>query len=342
MGCENSPERMFTSAVINGDLVALAPADLPNHRVKRYKGDDLALPVSEFVAEDQLTLRKIYTFLQRLFELLKKESPARERLMESFVAEQNLSTFIEAVQELGHASFSAHPSERLAKVIHDVRGGGLAPLLGQLQLWSLDGERAAGCDALYFLTRDHLKIMRNALLGLDDPKREEDLQTKIHDTDFIVQKWQGARLHSGEGQKTLEVDCPKSVAISECCVEFGALDRVLYNLLNNACRHGAGNRIHLAIFRVPEEEGRNLRFVLLNALSEEDETRLRSTNLQSLFESGVSTTGSGYGLNVAAEFVAHAYGIAQPEEAVAQSYLGAKLLAHRFAIWFHWPIVTDC
>jgi signal transduction histidine kinase len=131
------------------------------------------------------------------------------------------------------------------------------------------------------------------------------------------------------------------VAISECCVEFGALDRILYNLLNNACRHSAAERIHLALFPVPDENGENLRFVLLNALKEEDRVRLRSMDLKTLFQVGVSSTGSGYGLHVAAEFVAHAFGLASPEEAVADRYLGANLIADQFAIWFHWPIVAE-
>ena len=74
-------------------------------------------------------------------------------------------------------------------------------------------------------------------------KRADDLLPKIHGTDFIVQKWQGATLH-GQGRGIrIEVDCPQAMAISECCVEFGALDRILYNLLNNACRHAASDRI---------------------------------------------------------------------------------------------------
>ncbi|WP_201505674.1 hypothetical protein, partial [Escherichia coli] len=132
---------------------------------------------------------------------------------------------------------------------------------------------------LYFLTRDHLKIMRNALLGLDDAKREEDLLPKVHGTDFIVQKWSGAALHNHGRQVRLEVECPQPVAISECCVEFGALDRILYNLMNNACRHAASDHIRLVLFPIPSPDGDDLRFVLLNSVSADDLSHLRQMEL---------------------------------------------------------------
>lgn len=324
------------------DLVALARSDLQNYRVKRYKGDDLAVAMSVFTEGDRSSIGTIYAFLQKLFTILKSEGNERSRLFRQFLKETSIAGMVDLVVELGQQSFRAQPSEILAKAIHDIRGGGLTPLLGQLELCALDIASAPSLDALFFLTRDHLKIMRNALLGLDDAQRNEDLKTKLHGTDFIVRKWNGAQLRSGEKETRLEVDCPEEVAISECCVEFGALDRILYNLLNNACRHTYGEEIQLAIFRVPEQQGLNLRFVLLNRIAPADEVRLRNTDLQLLFRTGVSTTGSGYGLSVAAEFVAHAFGIKNPEEAVEAQYLGARLLDHRFAVWFHWPIVTEC
>jgi hypothetical protein len=123
--------------------------------------------------------------------------------------------------------------------------------------------------------------------------------------------------------------------------KFGALDRILYNLINNACRHSARESIQLVLFPVPDPQGENLRFVRLNALSSGDRSRLRGADWHALFRAGVSTTGSGLGLNVAAEFVANAFGLATPDEAVAAGYLGAQLLHDQFAIWFHWPIVAE-
>ncbi len=329
----------FPRSVTHADLLGVAPTVLQNGRAKRYHGDDLAISIEDFVAPDQAIIRQLYAFLEGFFSALQGDDPARESVMRTFLDRYDVNGLVKEIRTLGPASHRANPSPLLAKTVHDVRGGGFTSLIGHIEYWRLGLQEGSPCDAFYFLVRDHLKIMRNALLGLDDAKRNEDLEIKIHGTDFIVEKWNGARLTTGDKSVQLEVHCPQPVDISECCVEFGALDRILYNLLNNACRHSAGDRIQLILFPVPETQGENLRFVLLNALSESDRDHLRTLDLQSLFRAGISTTGSGYGLNVAADFVANAFGVRTPEEAVAGQYLGATLLGDHFAIWFHWPIV---
>ncbi|HEX8295594.1 MAG TPA: hypothetical protein VF593_04805 [Chthoniobacteraceae bacterium] len=322
-------------------LLDLAPLSLRNHRLRRYLGDDLCSPLSSFEPVDQILIRKLYAFLQALFEALKDgaETTRADRLQE-LLQQYDPEDVVTQARELGRASYAAAPSPQLAKTVHDLRGGGLTPLLGHLQLAQL-GLSGAGLDTLYFLTRDHLKIMRNALLELDDEKRNEDLLPKVHGTDFIVEKWNGAVLHHERREIRLVVDCAQPAAISECCVEFGALDRILYNLINNACRHVANDSIRLVIFPVPDAGGENLRFVLLNSVTEADAENLRARDLPQLFEAGVSTTGSGFGLSVAADFVANAFGISDPAQAVAGRYLGATFVESDFAVWFHWPIVAD-
>jgi K+-sensing histidine kinase KdpD len=249
---------------------------------------------------------------------------------------------VNLVEPLGRASYAAAPLPLMAKTLHDLRGGGLTALLGQLQLAQWREIEEPAVSALHFLTRDHLKIMRNALLGLDDVKRNEDLNPKDHGTDLIVQKWHGAFLHGHGRTIRLDVDCPQATAISECCVEFGALDRILYNLINNACRHTASDSIRLFLLPVPGENGKDLRFILVNALSSEDLQRLGALNLATLFLEGTSTTGSGLGLAIISDFVTHAYGLQHLDQAIEGGYLGAKLIEDSFAAWFHWPrIVSD-
>jgi len=167
------------------------------------------------------------------------------------------------------------------------------------------------------------------------------LLPKIHGTDFIVEKWRGSSLRSGDRTLQLAVECAGNVAISECCVEFGALDRILYNLINNASRHAASAALSLSIFPIPDAEGGNLRFVLTNSVAPADAAHLGTLDLRTLFRAGVSTTGSGYGLSVAAEFVANAFGITSVEKAVDEQYLGARLDGEVFRAWFHWPVVAD-
>ena len=42
----------------------LSLTSLPNFRKRRYLGDDLCLPLSEFLPEDQQRVRELYAFLE--------------------------------------------------------------------------------------------------------------------------------------------------------------------------------------------------------------------------------------------------------------------------------------
>jgi hypothetical protein len=318
----------------------LAPAELQNFRPRRYLGDDQCLSMYALTESDAGTIRWIYTTLLELFESLRHGDDAEKiAALQRFAAAYDAEDFVTRVMPLGKASYAADPSPLVAKTMHDVRGGGLTPLLSRLQLAQMTGASADTVTALYFLTRDHLKIMRNALIGLDDPRRNEDLLPKLHGTELIVEKWNGSVIRQADRELQIRVSCPERVDISECCVEFGALDRILYNLMNNACRHSSGEPIELEIFRIPDAQGVNLRFVLQNHVTEADAAQLATRELRQLFEAGVSTTGSGYGLAVVADFVANAFGLTTSGAALDGQYLGARLLGREFAVWFHWPIV---
>ena len=330
---------MYSYSISQTDLLELAPLSLHNRRSKRYHGDNLAISMIAFVESDRAIIVELYEFLRDLLNLLNKEGRDEARIME-MLRPGKIEPLIDNVRELGTRSYKADPHPLLAKTTHDLRGGGLTPLFGLIEYANLDGPTPALLTSLFFLTRDHLKIMRNALLGLDDAARTRDLEIKLHSTDLIVEKWDGTLLNSGKGEIRLAVHCPESVDISECCVEFGALDRILYNLLNNACRHTAQGVIDLVLFPVPDKGGGNLRFVLVNALAAADEAHLRNVDLGTLFDAGVSTTGSGYGLSVVAEFVANAFGVGSSDGAVAGKYVGVTLREGKFVIWFHWPIVS--
>lgn len=327
-------------SIVHGELLSnLAPGNLPNFRLRRYQGDHLCLPVSDFTKDDGERLFQLYHWLQGLMDTLSAE---REfSALANFLRHSPLSSIFALVRELGRSSLAANPSSLLAKTLHDVRGGALAGILAQLELAEATGRWVIALEALYFLSRDHLKIMRNALLGLDDAKRDEDLRTKPHGTDLIVEKWQGAEPRGQRAGLRVEVECPHMVTISQSCVEFAALDRILYNLINNACRHAFSERIRLTLLPVPDAEGPNLRFVVENTLSPQDLEHLGPMDLRGLFEEGASTTGSGYGLTIVAEFVCHAFGLSDRRAAIGGGYLGAALVEGSFAAWFHWPRVLE-
>lgn len=64
------------------------------------------------------------------------------------------------------------------------------------------------------------------------------------------------------------------------------------------------------ILPLPEGEADNLRFALVNRVAPAELERLKEIDLNTLFTPGVSSTGSGYGMTVVADFVANAYGFA--------------------------------
>ncbi len=55
----------------------------------------------------------------------------------------------------------------------------------------------------------------------------------------------------------------------------------------------------------------------------------------------MSSTGSGFGLTVVADFVAGAFGLRDRAEALRERYVGAILDGHTFRVWFHWPMAHE-
>jgi signal transduction histidine kinase len=329
-------------------LEALAPPHLVNHRQSRYQGDDVCSAVSEFNPADQKTIRDLYRFLQELFEIVaapaKDGRPAGDRLA-PFLATIDLDTLTESIVAIGSDRAHYEKLGSVARTAHDIRGGGLTSLLNELytSTWRIELPELA--RALFLLSRDHLKIMRNSLRELDEDKRNADLLPVMHSARLLIDKWDGTEIRLGTRTITTRVQHAYDGPISESCVEFGALDRVIYNLMNNAARHTADDIIRLYLLPFPDEsETENLRIVVLNEISPESHQYLRTgsveDDLRFLFEAGVSTTGSGLGMSIVADFVSNAYGIHNVRRALDGKYLGARLVEGQFAAWFHWPITA--
>ena len=342
-------------------LLSLAPLHLPNHRRVRYDGDDLCVSLGQLAARDQTLLGKLYATLSELLYAIANPSTSDAQKWQDVVRwalPQALDRLIDDVRELGSASHAEGSNEQIAKAIHDVRGGSLSALLGRLQLLTRLPRNEKELTTLFVLTRDHLKIMRNALVGLDDPRREADRTPKSHAMSLMLEKWHdsivGPKWH--ERPIRMNVDCRYEGALTECCLESAAIDRIFYNLATNACRHAMGERIDMAVFPLPESSSECLRFVLSNEVSEADAAGLkamergdgadsvdrgRGVSLLALFEPEVSSTGSGFGLTVVAEFVAGAFGLRDRAHALRERYVGAILDGRTFRVWFHWPAASS-
>ena len=341
-------------------LLALAPLHLTNHRRTRYLGDDQCIASSALVERDRSLVRHIYEVLTELLLLISDQASndaRRWREVLRWAERHDPRLLVDEVRELGLASRAHHGDEAFAKSMHDVRGGALSALLGRLQLLDYLPHTPANLQALFVLARDHHKIMRSAVLGLDDDRREQDRLPRSHDARLILEKWHEAVVSPRRDGPAIRmfVDCRHQGALTECCLESAALDRIFYNLSANACRHGADHRLDMVIFPVPRAPGDCLRYVLSNAVKAEDAVALRGLqnaggadgigkgaglNLEALFDPAVSSTGSGFGLTVVADFVTGAFGLRNRREALHERYVGAVLDGGVFRAWFHWPIAS--
>ena len=336
-------------------LQSLAPLRLPNYRRMRYLADDLCVGLDELAPRDQELLRDLYKKLSALLSAIVDtgtDDDAKWQEVSRWAAADDLDVLIGEVREIGLATHEQNPSEKLAKAMHDLRGGALSSLLGRLQLLDYLPRTTEVLNILFVQVRDHLKIMRNALVGLDEPRRNADRRPKAHAMQLMLDKWQESTVGPNWQQRPIKmhVDCRYEGALTECCLESAAIDRIFYNLTNNAARHAAGDRMDMVIFLVPESSGETLRFVLSNEVGEEDAARLHGfsrkdgpggEDLPQIFEPEVSSTGSGFGLTVVADFVAGAFGLKDRAEALRERYVGAVLDGRTFRVWFHWPTAHD-
>lgn len=327
-------------------LLALAPAQLTNRRHARYGGDDMGARMGDLAADDAARVRQLYAALSSLLGELRMalRVPASDGGAPGGFSHGSLDLGNASTDDIDQASAvlwrtagdvawksaiagvralhfpSAADGAADAEVIrqrqalHDVRGGALAALALTLDLIGMGGATTADVVRCFYLTRDHLKIMRNALEDIDAGARARDRTRREHGADLLFEKWSAAthRLAGGRSAR-VAVDTNYEGPVSRRCLEFSALDRVLYNLMNNAVRFTSDGVVELYLRSV----GDNLRFVVANGTSPAHRAVLEHSQgdtLGTLFLGGFTTGGEGVGLSICGEFVANAFGLASTEE----------------------------
>ena len=299
----------------------------------------MAAALSELAPADLAKIRRIYELLSEANNNLRSMVERHDSTV-AFVALVN-ERYWDEILDLAHALavHRAGHSPLLGSALHDIRGGSLNGLLGAVQLARFSPIGANDCLRCFSYVRDHLKIMRNCLPALDPVAVERDLQVRVHSVDLLAQKW-GAGKFSYDGQECeVAFACTYRGNVSDRCMEFAALDRVIYNLMNNAARHTSDRRVGLTIF-VPGPQSSSVRFVVANRISAAHLSalgNLAGSDVSVLLQGGKSTTGSGLGLRICADFVAHAFGVPTVTEAIRGRYIGARIIGDEFVVWFHWP-----
>jgi hypothetical protein len=172
-----------------------------------------------------------------------------------------------------------------------------------------------------------LKIMRNCIADLDTRRFEDDSARKDHGTDLLLEKWTNANFYGSSIPVQIEFDCAYEGTLCDSGLEFSTLDRIIYNLLNNAARNADDHVVQFHIRPTPGQETvENLRFVFANHVSVEHATRLSAAvpDLGQLFHNGFTTGGHGVGMSIVADFCTQAFGIYDDENARKDGYYGAQ------------------
>jgi signal transduction histidine kinase len=315
---------------------------LPNSRRERYTGGGLSVSLEGFEESNRTVVVRLYDFVTEVEQRLKRPVLEAEGPVDALREVLETLAWREVGQQAQTLSSTKETDPKLdalSRAIHDIRGGAWTALWGLFQFIDAVGPSGSTAREAFWLARDHGKMMRNAVSDLDPERTRRDRAAKLHSIELLVEKWRASRTE-GEHRFEVDVHCEYEGAIAERCLEFAALDRVLYNLLNNARRHSAEDCAELWMLPSPPEEPRDVRFMVRNPIEPSDRERLNEfDDLGELFSPEVSSTGSGLGLSIAAEFVANAYGLETPDDAVEQGHVGVQREDERLGVWVHWPIV---
>lgn len=320
--------------------LSLAPANLPNKRIQRYDGTGFSASLQDFIPNDREAILKIYQNIKAIYDLwlYMKEAP-NYAILEQNVQWFMSDTFINLGKELG--AEAEYPSLDMKKIIHDIRGGALmsmvsnATRIATLNLYN----RVDIMRSFVFLARDHAKMMRNAIHDIDPITRAADERLRVHSIYDYIKKWSNFEYHHNDRIITVHVQCYYEGNITTCCLEASALDRVLYNLINNALRFAHKDTVVLTIFPV----GDILRWVVENTVRPEAVKWLQETigeNMSDLFKGGITDGGNGIGLSNCADIVGASFGVSSME-AIDGKYISAKLINNTFYACFHWNIVQQ-
>jgi len=313
-------------------------------RSDRYRGTGQAVRLADLGAEQRTSVLRLYEHLQGLYELWRR-SPAKPDWPE--LARRTLaiaeSDLVDRVRALWRGAEAADPA--VHRVLHDLRGGATTAFLAEAELLqpglrkALDAGTVGreGLETMIFLARDQAKIMRNGLIDLDPEQRARDTEENPHHLDDLVVRWGDVDYRTFDGRVRVRAESDAPAILSSCCLEFGCIDRIVYNLVNIAARHAADGEVALQARVEPTV----VLIAVTNRVAGEQADWLARTlehEPGALFRSGTTRRGSGLGLGIVGDFVAAAFSLGSTDQAVAEEYLGATRLGDRLAVWFHWPV----
>jgi signal transduction histidine kinase len=315
-------------------IAGLAPPSLENLRPSRYRSDEQAIDLGRLAPADRPVVLAIYAMLGELAEVVGVDGALDDPApLLAFVARYDVSALLYEVRGLG----AANPEDKaVAEVLHDIRGGALTTLFVQLARLGRIPYKKELAVALFLATRDQRKMMRNVVRDLDAVARVRDLAPRPHSLGEVARALREFTATMGDERVVVTVDCASDAVIAESCVECAAIDRVAYNLLNNAVRYADRPSIDAWLLTLEHD----LRVAIANPIAAEQRAIVSeqlAADPGSLFGS-FTTSGSGHGLRIVSDLVGRAYGVASAKMLVDRGYVGATIVEDRFVTWFHWPL----
>ena len=322
------------------DILAYLPWDLPLPS-ERYQGTGLEWSIENLAPFDRDSICTFYDQMNELMQLpvwTQDEPGIRRDTILQWAQDQGWVQCWRNVTAMGPESYAMLGSDyRLRQVIHDLRGGPLTSLV--LAMSMLKNGKATDTDYIWLLARDVRKIARNCFPDLDQQSYRKDRGTQKHALSLLSDKWR--RVSRGGG---VDITANFDGDIANSCVEFAALDRTIYNLMNNALRESATTDEPVRLFMLAPEKPavpQHVRFWIRNPVHPSQTHRIQTkfgSNLHDLFLTNFSTTGSGIGMQIVSDFVGQAYDLGA-RDALQKKILGAFIENGYFNTWFHWPVV---
>ena len=308
-------------------------------REERYVGTGLSWSIDDLASSDR---DAIITFYDKIGSLMQLEvwrtgdALHQQRVLRDWATDKDWRQCWRNMAALGPESYILQGSHKLLRqVIHDLRGGPMTSLVMNMSML-LNG-RDIDVSYIWLLARDVRKIARNCFPDLDLDHYNQDQSENPHSVRLIGEKW--SRVNRGAG---VRVHMKFDGNIATSCVEFSALDRTLYNLMNNALRESSSDDEAIELFMViqadtPDPE--DVRFWVRNPIHPQQQKNLSNKfgdDLSDLFLTPFSTTGSGMGMQIVCDFVSKAYGVSA-KRALEMNLAGILLEDEYFNVWFHWP-----
>lgn len=300
----------------------------------------LALPLSlgDFLFTEQNTILTLYITLTTIHTIASRQPLDVERQSSEIGAiliDVEWKRILGAVRRIGRSM----ASPTMLEVCHDIRSGALTALAGLLETTPYHTWNEAEFRLIANLSYDHSLIMRTLIADLDVHRNAREHTPAAPRSLSLYERWHNAIYRIGDRSIQVFVDADYHGPLVGSLNEQAMLERVLYNLINNAAYHSDDGMVELSIQQVGGQM-QHIRLSITNRLTLEQQRSLFErfpSNLDDLFCGGFATVGDGLGMCIAAQIIARIHGFTSIRECLSAGRLGVMVHQGQFICWFHWP-----